>query len=94
MTKNGVRETIKQELRKAGVESHEIESKETESVYYRIHLSRTTMLFRISDHATSKDVSTLRFDYRTSADKVRRYVRNRINDAKRRELSAVLNSFR
>lgn len=94
MTKNGVRETIKQELRKAGVEFHEIESKETESVYYRIHLSRTTMLFRVSDHATSKDVSTLRFDYRTSADKVRRYVRNRINDAKRRELSAVLNSFR
>lgn len=94
MTKNGVREIIKQELNKARMDYREIESKETESVYYKLYLRNTSMLFRISDHPTKKDVSTLRFDHRTSEDNVRRYTRNRIRDAKSRELNALLDSFR
>lgn len=93
MTKNGVREIIKQELNKARMDYREIESKETESVYYKLYLRNTSMLFRISDHPTKKDVSTLRFDHRTSEDNVRRYTRNRIRDAKSRELNVLLDSF-
>lgn len=94
MTKNGVRDIIKQELNKAKVDYKEIESKETESVYYKIYLGATTMLFRISDHPTKKDVSTFRFDHKTNADNIRRYARNRIKDAKTREVGALLDSFR
>lgn len=94
MTKNGVRDIIKQELNKAHMNYREIESKKTESVYYKLYLGSTSMLFRISNHSTKKDVSTLRFDHRTSEDNVRRYTRNRIKDAKARELGALLDSFR
>ena len=94
MTKNGVRDIIKQELNKARMNYREIESKETESVYYKLYLGNTSMLFRISDHSTKKDVSTLRFDHKTSEDNVRRYTRNRIRDAKSREVKAIFNSFR
>ena len=94
MTKNGVRDTIRQELNRAHVDYREIESKETESVYYKLYLGNTSMLFRISDHPTKKDVSTLRFDHKTSEENVRRYTRNRIKDAKSREVKAIFNSFR
>ena len=94
MTKNGVKDIIKQELNKAKVRYEEINSKETESVYYKIYFDNSSMLFRISDHPTKKDVSTLRFDYRTKEDNVRRYARNRIRDAKQREVGAVLDSLR
>jgi len=94
MTKNGVRDIIKQELNKARMDYREIESKETESVYYKIYLGNTTMIFRISDHPTGKDISTFRFDHKTSADNIRRYARNRIEDARVREVRAVLGTFR
>ena len=94
MTKNGVRDIIKQELNRAHMDYREIESKETESVYYKLYLGNTSMLFRISDHPTKKDVSTLRFDHKTSEDNIRRYARNRIKDAKAREVGALLDSFR
>lgn len=94
MTKNGVRDIIKQELNKAKMNYKEIESKETESIYYKIYFGNSSMIFRISDHPTKKDVSTFRFDYKTSAENIRRYARNRINDAKAREVGAVLDSFR
>lgn len=93
MTKNGVRDIIKQELNRAHMDYREIESKETESVYYKLHLGNSSMLFRISDHPTKKDVSTLRYDHKTSEDNVRRYTRNRIKDAKAREVGALLDSF-
>lgn len=94
MTKNGVKDIIKQELNKAKMHYKEIESKETESVYYKIYFGNSNMVFRISDHPTKKDVSTFRFDYKTKEDNVRRYARNRIKDAKAREVGAVLDSFR
>ena len=94
MTKNGVRDIIKQELNRAHMDYREIESKETESVYYKLYLGKTSMLFRISDHPTKKDVSTLRFDHKTSEDNIRRYTRNRVRDAKSREVKAIFNSFR
>lgn len=94
MTKKGVRDIIKQELNRARMKYREIESKETESIYYKLYLENTSMLFRISDHPTKKDVSTLRFDYKTSEDNIRRYARNRIKDAKSREMVAFFNSFR
>ena len=41
MTKNGVRDIIKQELNRAHMDYREIESKETESVYYKLYLGNT-----------------------------------------------------
>lgn len=90
MTLNGVRDTIKQELRKKSLHFEEKESNSTNSIYYTVYFTHTKMLFRISDHFTSKDVSTFIYSDKTTVSQLARYVENRIKDAKTRELTAAL----
>lgn len=90
MTINGIKEIIKQELRKQSLTFEEKESLSTNSVYYTVYLTHSQMVFRISDHLTSKDMSTFRYSDKTTAPQVCKYLNNRIKDAKARELSIAL----
>lgn len=83
---------VRQELNKLHCEYKEIESKTTNSVYYKIYFGKSDLQFRISDHRTKYDISTLRIDYKSSAKTIINYVHNRIQDAKDKELYAALNS--
>ena len=59
-------------------------SQSTNSVYYKIINNHTSMIFRISDHNTSKDMSYLLITQKVTEDMVRRYVRNRVSDFRKR----------
>ena len=90
MTINGIKEITRQELRKQSLTFEEKESLSTNSVYYTVYLTHSQMVFRISDHLTSKDMSTFRYSKKTTPQQICRYLNNRIKDAKARELSIAL----
>lgn len=81
MTNAEARSIITKELSKSGYEYREINSKTTDSMYYRISSGETSLLFRISDHPTQKDVITFRIDkHKNNKDNLQKFIKNRISD--------------
>lgn len=85
---------VEEELRKiakTGYTVSKIESQSTNSVYYCIQAQKSRISFRISDHPTSKSkIITLDVSYKTNADKIRRFVANRLETLKKNNLMCLL----
>lgn len=90
MTINGIKEIVKQELRKQSLQFEEKESITTNSIYYTVYLTHSQMVFRVSDHLTFKDMSTFVYSPKTTPQQICRYINNRVKDAKVRELNKAL----
>lgn len=80
MTNTEARSIILKELSKSGYEYKEINSKSTDSMYYKISSGESSLLFRISDHPTQKDVITFRIDKHKNRENLQKFVKNRISD--------------
>lgn len=84
---------IETELRSLSDLGYKIEkrpSQSTNSCYFKITNRYTSMIFRISDHKTHKNIMTLRLDKENSEETVKKFVRNRIKDFNRRSCDTVL----
>ena len=81
------------ELKKSGYRYEEIKSVSTSSIYYKIYSGDESLLFRISDHKTSKDIKTFRIDVGTdkkNSTKLVLFVKNRIADLSYRKVRSYL----
>lgn len=85
-----VKDLVDQQLKRSGYKYQIRESTSTTSVYFKIYASNTNLLFRIADHKTKKDIITLRIDHKTSQQSIQRFVQNRIDDVKKRNLKIIL----
>ena len=92
MDLNMAKQIITQELNNTHQDYRIVESKSSNSIYFKIFFGKTSLQFRISDHSTKNDISTLRIDYKSTAKTIINYVRNRIKDTRDRELYDALNS--
>lgn len=91
MTLIGAQTIVENELRKtAGNEWFQMQSHTTNSMYYKLINTHTSLIFRISDHATGKDISTLIIGGKITEKNIRSYVRNRVKDFRKRSLKAIL----
>lgn len=92
MTLNGAQNIVENELNKiAGSEWQKtIQSRSTNSRYYKLINTNTSMEFRISDHVTNKNISTLVISKHVNEITIRRYVRNRVKDFRRKSLDVTL----
>lgn len=73
------------------VDVKRMDSKSSQSCYFSIKGdSGVSMLFRISDHPTKKNVMTLRVDKKLNKQQVQRFVHNRVKDLKQRTLKVLL----
>ena len=90
MTHEQVAQIIIKEVKKAGymVETHQ--SVSTSSIYYKLSNGRCTLMFRVSDHNTKKNVITLRLDTHNSQQSVESFVKARIKDLGYRILKHTL----
>lgn len=94
MTLVGAQNIVENELNRIANSEWHIYSRHsasTNSQYYKLVNGRTSLLFRISDHDTKADVSTLLISKKISEQTIRQYVRNRIKDFRKRSLKALLN---
>lgn len=81
---------IEKTVDKKGYDLKERKSVSTDSMYFEISSGKYSLLFRISDHATRKDVITLRTDLKLTPEKVEGFVRNRCRDLSDRKLKGIL----
>ena len=91
MNINEIKKIIYEKVKKKGCFLEERKSNTTGSWYFKIFMSdKISLLFRISDHKTKKDIITLRVDHKISRDVVTRFVNNRCDDLKYRHLKSLL----
>ena len=84
------RQITLKELKNSGYPFEERLSKSTGSVYYKIFSSKESLLFRISDHQTNKNVITFRVDHRMDEKNLLKFVRNRVKDLSCRTTKSLL----
>lgn len=91
MNINEVKKIIEETIRRKGYVLRERKSASTGSWYFEIlSPSNVSLLFRVSDHGTKKDVITLRLDHRINPDRVRNFADNRCRDLSYRCVKKVL----
>lgn len=91
MTLEHAKAIVDKELRRSGYSFVFRESKSTSSCYYKIEGSRdTSLMFRISDHNTNKNVLSFLVTEHQSEAQLVNFVDNRIRDFKKRHLKALL----
>lgn len=90
MSYNETLTIIRQELKKSGYRYEERNSISTDSIYFKIYSGDQSLLFRVADHNTNKDVITLRVDHRTNEKIVRNFIRNRIDNLSYRVVKSHL----
>ena len=90
MTANEIVKILENEITRKGYEFRERESASTSSRYFVIRSGPTSLLFRVADHPTKKNVITLRTDHRVTKENVVNFARNRCEDVSRRRVKEVL----
>ena len=91
MTMPEIKRIIEQQVSKRGYYLEERPSNTTGSWYFKIYASpEVSLLFRVSDHKTQKDVITLRIDRQPKYNDVVSFVNNRCKDLGYRHTKAVL----
>ncbi len=90
MSHEQVAQIIYKEAKRVGYVVEQHKSGSTNSVYYTLHDGKFSLHFRVSDHATNKNVITLRLDRNNSLDSAVKFVKNRIKDLATRELKLTL----
>ncbi len=90
MSFNEAKAIILKEISKSGYKLREHNSKTTNSFYFEISSSCASLLFRVSDHSTGKNVITFRVDHKTNRDNLLRFVKNRISDLSARTTKKLL----
>ena len=89
MTKEQIKSIMKKEVIRKGYVYKECDSKSTGSFYFTISCGLESLHFRISDHATKKNIITIRTDKKMTEQSLRGFINNRIDGLRRR----VLNEF-
>jgi hypothetical protein len=90
MSQEQVAQIIFKEVKKAGYVVEQHRSISTNSVYYTIYGGKESLHIRVSDHATDKNVITLRLDRKNSVKTVESFIKNRIRDLGYRQLKMSL----
>lgn len=90
MEMENIAKIIRTEVNKKGYVLEERKSTSTNSWYFKIYDEKYSLLFRLSDHDTYKDVVTLRVDKKLTQQKVQSFIQNRCSDLSRRRLKGLL----
>lgn len=80
---------IRKEVAKKGYELEERKSTTTNSWYFKIYSGKVSLMFRLSDHNTAKDVITLRTDKKITPKSVEGFVQNRCRDLSDRKMKLL-----
>lgn len=87
-------ETIRQifikEVKRKGYNIEENKSLSTNSWYFTLSSGKYSMVIRVSDHNSKKDISTLRIDKIKKTKNVESYIHNRCQDLHERKMKAIL----
>ena len=90
MEMENIAKIIRAEVNKKGYNLEERKSVSTDSWYFKIYDEKYSLLFRLSDHNTKKDVVTLRVDKKLTQKAVQTFIQNRCNDLSKRRLKGLL----
>lgn len=90
MEMENIAKIIRAEVNKKGYSLEERKSVSTDSWYFKIYDEKYSLLFRLSDHNTKKDVVTLRVDKKLTQKAVQTFIQNRCNDLSKRRLKGLL----
>lgn len=91
MTYQDAARIINQELKKSSYNYEEIKSKTTNSLYYKIYSSSESLIFRVSDHNSKKNILTYRIDkHKNNNNNLKKFVQNRVKDLQVRTVKSLL----
>ncbi len=88
-----IEQIFNKEVNKRGYKIEKIESKTTNSYYFRLSSGDTSLNIRVSDHKTGRDLTTLRFDKVKNSKSVEGFIKNCCQGLSQRKLKAVLGGF-
>ena len=91
MSINDIRDIVIKQATSRGYRCEERKSSSTDSWYFKIYSIDTSLLFRVSNHTTRKNVITLRTDRKMRREDVLRFVNNRLDDLSFRRVKSLLN---
>ena len=87
---NEVKQIIEEQIKRKGYRLEERKSSSTGSWYFKIYSAEVSLLFRVSDHKTKKDIITLRVDHKLTRDAIIRFTNNRCEDLSYRRVKILL----
>ena len=87
---NEVKQIIEEQIKRKGYRLEERKSSSTGSWYFKIYSAEVSLLFRVSDHKTKKDIITLRVDHKLTRDAIIRFTNNRCEDLSYRRVKTLL----
>ena len=87
---NEIKQIIEKHVKRKGYRLEERKSISTGSWYFKIYSAEVSLLFRVSDHKTKKDIITLRLDHKLTREAVIRFTNNRCEDLSYRRLKTLL----
>ena len=91
MNINEIKKIVTEQTAKMGYVFEDRKSSSTNSWYFKLYATPDiSLLFRVSDHVTNKNVITLRVDHKTSRKDIERFVYNRCRDLSYRKVKAIL----
>ena len=91
MNINEIRKIVSEQVAKMGYAFEDRQSTSSNSWYFKLYATPDiSLLFRVSDHNTNKNVITLRVDHKTSKKDIEGFVYNRCRDLSYRKVKAIL----
>lgn len=93
MNINQIEQIFKKEVNKKGYKIEEIQSKTTNSYYFKLSSGDVSMTIRVSDHKSGRNLTTLRFDKVKNTQSVEGFIKNCCQGLSQRKLKAILGGF-
>lgn len=80
---------VKEVASRKGYSLQIMESKSTDSVYFKLFYNDSSLIFRVSDHHGKSNIKTLRVDKKTTKKSVEGFIDNRCRDLGRRSVERL-----
>ena len=90
MTITEVKQILEKQINQKGYVLEERKSTTTDSWYFKIYSGRYSLMFRVSNHRTGSNITTLRLDKNISRKQVERFAINRCCDLSNRVVKEFL----
>ena len=91
MNINEIKQIVVAQATKLGYKCEDRKSSSTDSWYFKLYASQdVSLLFRVSNHTTQKNIITLRVDKGITRKDVERFVANRCRDLSYRKVKRIL----
>lgn len=90
MTITEIKKILEKEINQKGYSLEERKSTSTDSWYFKIYSGAYSLMFRVANHKTKANITTLRLDKKVNRQQVEQFAANRCKDLSKRVVKSFL----